>query len=726
MGPLVTPVDTPCGHTFCKPCLLAFLKVQQNCPIDRKPLTQQLCSFSSLVLKKLLEKLLVKCPNTDLCSVTLPRGDLEDHLKYSRNPVLEGEITFIEIPRTQTALGIAIVGGADTPLRCVVIQEVFPDGLIAHDGRLQAGDQIIEIEGSDMTNASHHQVCTALRRTSPVLRLDELVQVTLNREAGRQLGIKLGGRRSETGIFIMELMAGSVAEQDGRLQPNDRILSINGGDVRCARLDHAFRLIKQSHGHLSLIVSRSNTKDEYNHLFKKPHPELPVSHGRTKSAPERLVEQNMDRNDGRDFNRSFGNNKDLIEGDNYDRSASCESLGDRSVRTSRVNRFHSNGSVMSNGKYSNANSLNSVTDFEGIHRNKSCSLGSVTSGFNKSSRSLISPYSQTLNEDDEERENIPPVLPPRSRQPLGQNHSFDHLNDSELSHLSESSYLNESNANDPNFNDSSSREALDDFDSKESKAGGTALPASGCAEMVDASVVGNKTKVRRSRDCTDIADLAIGMRKSLRLEGSQLHQKTVTISKDASESLGMRIGGGVNSNEGNIPIYIANIHPQGPVGKSKQVKKGDILLSVNGHSLLGLTHTQQQPELAGVTLSVLEGSETHAGPANFVPSWLYWQRLPRALHISKSVVLHRPPGASLGFSIVGGSDPQRGPEPIHVLFVVSTSPAAIDGRLRCGDRLLSVDNHCLEGVSHATAVSLLKQAGQRVTLEVVSWMGTEL
>lgn len=52
-----------------------------------------------------------------------------------------------------------------------MIQEVFPDGLIAQDGRLQAGDQIIEIEGSDMTNASHHQVCTALRKTSPVLRL---------------------------------------------------------------------------------------------------------------------------------------------------------------------------------------------------------------------------------------------------------------------------------------------------------------------------------------------------------------------------------------------------------------------------------------------------------------------------------------------------------------------------------------------------------------------------
>ncbi|XP_042880761.1 E3 ubiquitin-protein ligase LNX-like [Penaeus japonicus] len=52
LQPLVTPLDTPCGHTFCRPCLLSFLKVQQNCPVDRKPLSQQLCSPSSLVLKK--------------------------------------------------------------------------------------------------------------------------------------------------------------------------------------------------------------------------------------------------------------------------------------------------------------------------------------------------------------------------------------------------------------------------------------------------------------------------------------------------------------------------------------------------------------------------------------------------------------------------------------------------------------------------------------------------
>ena len=162
-------------------------------------------------------------------------------------------------------------------------------------------------------------------------------------------------------------------------------------------------------------------------------------------------------------------------------------------------------------------------------------------------------------------------------------------------------------------------------------------------------------------------------------------------------------------------------------------QKGDVLLSVNGQSLLGLTHGQAvaqlkaTAELAGVTLSLLDGPETSSSTtANFVPSWLYWQKLPRPLQISRSVVLQRSPGSSLGFSIVGGTDPSRGSEPIHVLLVVASSPAAIDGKLRCGDRILAVDNYSLENVSHSTAVGLLKQAGQRVHLEVVSWLGTEL
>jgi C-terminal processing protease CtpA/Prc len=56
----------------------------------------------------------------------------------------------------------------------------------------------------------------------------------------------------------------------------------------------------------------------------------------------------------------------------------------------------------------------------------------------------------------------------------------------------------------------------------------------------------------------------------------------------------------------------------------------------------------------------------------------------------------------------------------------TTLHISLKSRFRCGDRLLAVDGHSLENVKHATAVKMLKQTGTRVTLEVVSWLGTEL
>lgn len=58
----------------------------------------------------------------------------------------EGEITSIEVHRANPyiELGISIVGGNETPLINIVIQEVYRDGVIARDGRLLAGDQILQ------------------------------------------------------------------------------------------------------------------------------------------------------------------------------------------------------------------------------------------------------------------------------------------------------------------------------------------------------------------------------------------------------------------------------------------------------------------------------------------------------------------------------------------------------------------------------------------------------
>jgi hypothetical protein len=62
------------------------------------------------------------------------------------------------------------------------------------------------------------------------------------------------------------------------------------------------------------------------------------------------------------------------------------------------------------------------------------------------------------------------------------------------------------------------------------------------------------------------------IKRALRIDEPQLPHKTLHIKKISSETLGIRIGGGIGSNEGDTPIYVANIHPQGCIGKSKQIK----------------------------------------------------------------------------------------------------------------------------------------------------------
>ena len=58
----------------------------------------------------------------------------------------------------------------------MVIQEVFHDSLVAQDGRLQAGDQIVEVNGVDMTNASHKMVTIPGDGTYAVLVCGNIVQ----------------------------------------------------------------------------------------------------------------------------------------------------------------------------------------------------------------------------------------------------------------------------------------------------------------------------------------------------------------------------------------------------------------------------------------------------------------------------------------------------------------------------------------------------------------------
>ena len=56
--------------------------------------------------------------------------------------------------------------------------------------------------------------------------------------------------------------------------------------------------------------------------------------------------------------------------------------------------------------------------------------------------------------------------------------------------------------------------------------------------------------------------------------------------------------------------------------------------------------------------------------------------------------------------------------PIQVQTIDLTCVAGEDGRLKRGDKILTVNGHSLDGVTHKAALALIKDAGNMVTLEV--------
>ncbi|XP_030418481.1 ligand of Numb protein X 2 isoform X3 [Gopherus evgoodei] len=413
LQPLLQPLDTPCGHTFCYKCLRNFLQEKDFCPLDRKKLHFKLCKKSSILVHKLLDKLFVLCPFSSVCQEVMQRCELEAHLKNRcpgashrrvvlekrkssklqtetenengpnlidhpgtlspdtdhagtgpvpvdqnfppstllawtdepgldpafeestvadsfppveycpvrtkrqlsnscihlhrtnsntssicdireetlsltteeathQSPTLpEGEITTIEIHRSNPyiELGISIVGGNETPLINIVIQEVYRDGIIARDGRLLAGDQILQVNNFDISNVSHNHARAVLSQPCMVLHLTVLrerrfgsrthnhadstslredgFQVTLHkRDSSEQLGIKLVRRTDEPGVFILDLLEGGLAAQDGRLCSNDRVLAINGHDLKHGTPELAAQIIQASGERVNLTISR--------------------------------------------------------------------------------------------------------------------------------------------------------------------------------------------------------------------------------------------------------------------------------------------------------------------------------------------------------------------------------------------------------------------------------------------------------------------------------------
>uniref|UniRef100_A0A7N6A317 PATJ crumbs cell polarity complex component n=1 Tax=Anabas testudineus TaxID=64144 RepID=A0A7N6A317_ANATE len=178
--------------------------------------------------------------------------------------VVPGQETVLEICKGRSGLGLSIVGGRDTQLDAIVIHEVYEEGAAARDGRLWAGDQILEVNSVDLRGASHEEAIAALRQTPAKVRLTvlrdeaqyrdeenlDVFKVELQKKSGRGLGLSIVVKRSGSGVFISEVVRGGAAELDGRLMQGDQILSVNGDDTRHASQETVAAILKvHTHTH---------------------------------------------------------------------------------------------------------------------------------------------------------------------------------------------------------------------------------------------------------------------------------------------------------------------------------------------------------------------------------------------------------------------------------------------------------------------------------------------
>uniref|UniRef100_A0A8D2L6H0 PATJ crumbs cell polarity complex component n=1 Tax=Varanus komodoensis TaxID=61221 RepID=A0A8D2L6H0_VARKO len=185
-------------------------------------------------------------------------------------PIVPGQEMVIEISKGRSGLGLSIVGGKDTPLDAIVIHEVYEEGAAARDDRLWAGDQILEVNGIDLRNASHEDAITALRQTPQQVQLVvyrdeahykdeenlEIFHVDLQRKMGRGLGLSIVGKRNGSGVFISDIVRGGATDLDGRLIQGDQILSVNGEDVRHASQEVVATILKCAQGLVHLEIGR--------------------------------------------------------------------------------------------------------------------------------------------------------------------------------------------------------------------------------------------------------------------------------------------------------------------------------------------------------------------------------------------------------------------------------------------------------------------------------------
>uniref|UniRef100_A0A8C7PQM9 Par-3 family cell polarity regulator n=1 Tax=Oncorhynchus mykiss TaxID=8022 RepID=A0A8C7PQM9_ONCMY len=218
----------------------------------------------------------------------------------------------IQLKKGPEGLGFSITS-RDVPIggsAPIYVKNILPRGAAIQDGRLKAGDRLLEVNGVDLVGRTQEEVVALLRATPMggavglvVLRqeetflvaemisdtvlspsLDDLVltpdgtrefltfEIPLSDSGSAGLGVSVKGNRSkenhaDLGIFVKSIINGGAACKDRRLRVNDQLIAVNGESLIGKTNQEAMETLRKSmsvegnkRGTIQLIVARRVTK----------------------------------------------------------------------------------------------------------------------------------------------------------------------------------------------------------------------------------------------------------------------------------------------------------------------------------------------------------------------------------------------------------------------------------------------------------------------------------
>nr|XP_009918679.1 PREDICTED: E3 ubiquitin-protein ligase LNX [Haliaeetus albicilla] len=735
LQPLLQPLDTLCGHTFCAACLTNFLVEKDFCPMDRKLVILQTCRKSSILVNNLLDKLMVSCPFTEHCSEVVQRGHLEQHFQTQCKGASHYGLTKERKRRSQdcspdhgSSLAVAALGPELSSAAAIALMTDEP-GLVnpafsptsedsqlgSSPGDLHRGNRnrTRHFERSTIRSRSFKKINKAfsvLRRTKSgsavsnqadreretvgnsaageegfprlyhLIPDGEITCIKINRtDPQENLAIRIVGG-SETPlvhIIIQHIYRDGVIARDGRLLPGDMILKVNGMDIKNVPHNYALSLLTQPCHVLRLTVLREQ---------------------RYRCRNSGL---SLDAHCNRDNSFHVVLNK----------SSPDEQLGIKLVRKADepgvfIFNLLEGGVAARDGQLQENDRVLAING----HDHRYGSPESAAQLIQASEKQVHFVVSRQTRQQTPDLLPVlvcgprqPPALSHRKKQPRQDTHALTQL--------------------------AVRRQAVAAV-----LVAAASMP-SFCGAL-DPKRVGSA--VAAQLDPTQSHAAQSNLLAQSTLHTVTCHEKVVAVRKDHTESLGMTVAGGASNREWDLPIYVISVEPGGVISRDSRIKTGDILLNVNGIDLTGvsrseavalLKHTNSSVVLKALEMRACEAQEEqgHLPPPEATPpAWVMWLGLPRYLYSCKEIVLRRNTSGSLGFSIVGGYEEHTGNKPFFIKSIVGGTPAYNDGRIRCGDILLAVNGRNTSGMMHACLARMLKELKGKITLTIVSWPGTFL